>query len=343
MKKIAVVLLLVFAVLLLSERVGESTGRHAEGVSGNYSLTLKHDGLQREYIVFVPSGYTAEDEVSLVLALHGGGGNIKDADNYFGLSEKAEEEGFILVYPQGTGNEVLGTKYGSWNAWECCEPALSNNVDDVGFIAKLIKEIKTNYSIDSKRVYVTGMSNGGQMSYKLACELSNVVAAVAPVGSIVYSENCEGERLVPIIHLQGVEDKCSLWEGGVCSECMTSFFNRIGVPGEFSKGRSCLSVEGYVELWRKRNACASERTVTYQERGAVCYEYEDCGADVVFCKDESLGHAWPGRETNSAAACEKNPNGVLCRAWVEEIEGDPSVDLPANDMIWDFFMAHPFE
>ena len=119
----------------------------------------------------------------LVVVLHGGGGNAENIEEVTGFSEKADEEGFIVVYPDGSGR--LDRYLLTWNAGFCCGYALENNIDDVGFIRALIEYLQEKYAINRNMIYVTGISNGGMMSYRLGAELSDIVAAIAPVaGSI---------------------------------------------------------------------------------------------------------------------------------------------------------------
>ncbi len=124
-----------------------------KGKKGDYNFSLKHDGLERKYLVHVPSNYKKGSKVPLVLVFHGGGSNAENAPYFFGLNEKSNKEGFIVVYPEGTGKKILGKTFASWNAGKCCGDASKNNVDDVGFIRTLIKKLKNDFSIDEKRIY----------------------------------------------------------------------------------------------------------------------------------------------------------------------------------------------
>ncbi|OYT27445.1 MAG: hypothetical protein B6U97_01610 [Candidatus Altiarchaeales archaeon ex4484_96] len=169
---------------------------------GDFSFSIEHDGLDRKYIVYVPTSYDGE-RMPLVLAIHGGAGNAEDSIRYFQLNNLSDQEGFFVVYPEGTGPQIMGRVYGSWNGGNCCGPALDNNVDDVGFIRELIDRITDDYNIDEERIYATGMSNGAIMSYALACHLSDKIAAIAPVGSIGHYRECIQNRLVPVMHFTG--------------------------------------------------------------------------------------------------------------------------------------------
>ena len=127
--------------------------------------TLNYDGIDRIYLLHVPSSYDGLSAVPLVVALHGYSGNGAGLESLTGFSVKANSNNFIVVYPDGTGSTR------SWNAGNCCGQAMTNNVDDVGFISALIDTLSANYNIDSTRIYATGFSNGSMMSYRLAAEL----------------------------------------------------------------------------------------------------------------------------------------------------------------------------
>jgi polyhydroxybutyrate depolymerase len=188
---------------------------------GDYNFTLNHDKLKRKYIVHVPPRYNEATPLPLVLAIHGGGGSAKGSVDYFRFNPLADQENFIVVYPEGIGLDVLGKHFGAWNGGTCCGPPYRQGVDDVQFISKMLDKLTTDYSIDSKRIYATGMSNGAIMSYGLACGLSERIAAIAPVGSIGHLGECVQSRPVPTLHIHGKADPCAIYEG--CDECVSCF------------------------------------------------------------------------------------------------------------------------
>ena len=311
--------------------------------SGDYDFTLEHDGLERFYVVHVPPEYDKNSSTPLFIALHGGGGNARSSPGYFGLNLKSDREGFIVVYPEGTGKKVLGKTFAVWNAGRCCGTALQDNVDDVGFIDSMIDKLKSDFNIDEKRVYATGMSNGAQMVYRLACELSDKIAAIAPSGSQGTFDNCHPERPVPVLHIQGKADPCSLYDGGVCGRCMADFWRKLGIPVQYNSWE-CISIPGYVDGWKTRNGCSGKTNVTFRNKGAICVTHEGCqqNADVTLCTVDGLGHNWPGQKTYGVEACKTNPDGIICNAWKDSV-GPLSQDISANDMIWEFFKEHPME
>lgn len=309
---------------------------------GHKEFTLEHDGLQRKFIIYLPDAYDQQHEYPLVLAIHGGGGTAEGSIHYFELSQKANEENFVIVYPEGIGIPILGKSFGSWNGGNCCGPALKNNVDDVGFIRKMIEQIEGDFRIDPKRIYATGMSNGAIMSYALACELSDKIAAIAPVGSIGHYKECRQKYPVPVLHIHGVDDPCAVYEGCTnCQGCSAKFMKSMGF--KFKENRMDVeSVTSFLDKHRQINGCSETKREIFKNKGATCFEYQNCdnNADVVLCSVEGLGHTWPGRTSYSAKSCDFRPNGFLCKSWINAV-GKLNQDINANDMIWEFFKNHP--
>ena len=150
--------------------------------------SIHFDGYNRTYLLHLPSGYSGMDSIPLVIAMHGGFGSADNLQNQSQLSIKADAENFIVVYPEGVKGGVLNIR--TWNAGWCCGFASLLKINDVGFIDALLDTLINQYSIDTNRIYATGMSNGGFMSYRLACELSDRIAAIAPVASSMSLTSC---------------------------------------------------------------------------------------------------------------------------------------------------------
>lgn len=162
-----------------------------------------------------------------------------------GLSKKADSAGFVVVYPNGTGR--LKNRLLTFNAGNCCGYAMTNKIDDIEFTRKLLDNLNKFVNIDRKRVFATGMSNGGIMSYLLASELSDCIAAIAPVGGPMGTEICTPNRPVSIIHFHGTKDEHAPFHGG----------KGIGISGtEF------YSVEHSIQAWVKSNGCNQEPVIT---------------------------------------------------------------------------------
>ena len=186
--------------------------------------TLQHDGQTRIYWVHVPPNYAdTDDSLSLVVALHGGGGSGPQFESQSKLSEKSDREGFIVVYPDGRQNSgVLGLR--TWNAGACCgQVASSLRTDDVGFIRKLIDKLSVRYRVDPKKVYATGHSNGAMLCYRLACELPDKLAAIAAnSGTIQLKTACRPARVMPILHIHSQLDRNVPYTGALAPKASTN-------------------------------------------------------------------------------------------------------------------------
>jgi len=276
---------------------------------GTHECTLTHDGVERTYLLHVPPEYDRREAMPLVLFFHGGGGTAKHAEAHYGWNEKADKEGFIVVYPNGSG------RIQTWNAMHGCGSALKNNVDDVGFVRELLKNLARSVKFDPARVYATGMSNGAMLTHRLAAEMPRVFAAAAPVaGAIGGKENqsAKEKRIpepgdpVPMMIIHGKEDTNVRYEGGQ--------------SGGIEKNRIDLSVADAVAFWVKTNKCTGKPERV--EKGNVITETyaSTAGNDVVLHSILNGGHAWPGA------------------TMLRRKEKDKSID--ATDAIWEFFAAH---
>jgi polyhydroxybutyrate depolymerase len=192
--------------------------------AGDFELALEHDGRTRTALVHVPEQAGGGRPLPVVLNFHGSGGNARDHREYVRMDTLADREGFIVVYPNGTGwfEEQLLT----WNAGLCCGYAVTEKVDDVGFVRALLDALGTRAPVDPARVYATGLANGAMMSYRLAAQASDRIAAIAPVGgSMVLPERrvgdarpsleVPGRRPVPIMHVHSVDDPRAVYQGGL--------------------------------------------------------------------------------------------------------------------------------
>jgi len=142
--------------------------------------TIAVGDLQRRYRVHVPKSYDAANPTPVVVVFHGGGGNPESMVRLTGMNAKSDEAGSIVVYPFGTG--MLADTLLTFNRGGCCGYAMQRKIDDVGFTRALLDDLATVATVDSKRVFATGLSNGGIMSHYVASELSDRIAAIAPVG-----------------------------------------------------------------------------------------------------------------------------------------------------------------
>ena len=270
---------------------------------------MKHGDEQRSYRVHLPPAYDGKKPLPLVLVLHGGGGEAEGMALITGFNEKADRKGFIAVYPNGTG--ILSGQFLTWNAGNCCGPALDLETDDVGFFRALLEKLKRDFAIDSKRIYVTGLSNGGMMSYRLACELSGEIAAIAPVAGAMNVE-CKPTRPVSVILFHGTEDGHVRYDGGE-PLVQADWHLRTDRP-----------VKETASLWAKFNGC-SPKAQTSVKGNVIMERYRGCreGTEVVVYTIKGEGHSWPG--------------GRRWAPWASL----PTREISATDLIWEFFANHP--
>ncbi|MCZ7529881.1 MAG: polyhydroxybutyrate depolymerase [Acidimicrobiia bacterium] len=252
------------------------------------SVTLAVDGRNREYRVFTPASAVGERDLAAVLVLHGGAGSIEGTVEQTGFDEVAAEEGFLAVYPQGNETRLsLGDLTGyTWKAGGCCGEGASD-ADDVSFLVAVIDDLVAINGVDPNQVYVTGISNGGMMAYRLACDASESVAAIAPVSATLFTTDCAPSAPVSLLHIHGLEDDNVLFEGGR---------NRKGLV----KQDRPPVLDG-IDTFLAANDCSSEVSVTDGE-AVVAETWSDCAADsaVELVTIASGGHSWPGGEAVGA-------------------------------------------
>jgi polyhydroxybutyrate depolymerase len=261
-------------------------------------VDLQHDGNARSYEIYVPSAYDEETPLPVVLNFHGFTSSGPLQQDGTKMNELAEREGFLVAYPNGLDN--------SWNAGVCCGRSAELGVDDVGFTRAVIEDLGVRGCIDRARVYATGMSNGGFLSHRLACEAADVIAAAAPVAAVlgIDATACNPVRPVPIIHLHGTADPLVPFDGGGLADSQ--------------------SVEDSVSGWMTRNGCTGEPEATFENGAATCETVDACAGDasVTLCRIEGAGHCWPGQP---------------CPERLGSIVGEPTFDIDANEAMWELF------
>ena len=303
----------------------------AQPAQADDSVPLEWGGQRRPFIVHVPPGKTGES-LPVVLVLHGGGGNAENMRAMTGMNDVADKHGFIAVYPEGYGSPILD-RMRTWNAGDCCGPAVKKQSDDVGYIAAVIDGLVKAYKIDESRVYATGHSNGAMMSYRLACELSYQIAAIAPNAGQRTVEGCKFKRPVPVLHMHGTQDPCALYDGGEkCGGCFSKFLRFSA-----EEDRSCLPVRSVVQDVAKLNGCEMTTEVTLQKGALTCEQYK-CGAqaNVSLCSFAGMGHRWAGASDKGPSVCAKEPDKKICNRY-EEIVGPGNNDADAGELAWAFF------
>ncbi len=266
-------------------------------------------GTSRSFRVYVPTSYRAQEPAALVFMFHGGFGSGEQFQSSANMDAVAEREGFVTVYPDGSG--VVRT----WNAGDCCGHAQDEDVDDVAFVRALIAHLEASLCVDPKRIYASGMSNGAMLSHRLACELADRIAAIAPVAGTMMIANCAPTRPVPVLQIHGTADANVPWDGG----------EGCGVAGV-----SFTSVPDTMDAWAGYNECSGPASDWLQEGDGSCTAQGSCaaGADVVLCAVDGGGHDYPGAEPRA--------DQVVCDG-----DGGESQSFSAAEVTWRFFAAHP--
>lgn len=245
----------------------------------------------------------------VVIYLHGGGGSIKSA--YIdGLDDAADQLGFILAIPAATRVKwgPLASRWngGEWAGGQCCGSA-----DDVGFISKMIDEVTKQFHADPTRIYATGISNGGLMTNRVACELADKIAAVATVAPAALPERCAPSRPISIMDIHGTGDLCNPFDGSVPT----------GACGKTDYKR--MSPKEVVDAWRRINGCSEGPA--RETRGSLAFSKYPCrdNSEVLFCKVEGMGHTWPSGSQYLSA----------------RLVGPVSHEISMRDL-WEFFQRH---
>ncbi|MCZ7542576.1 MAG: hypothetical protein M5R40_03120 [Anaerolineae bacterium] len=266
---------------------------------GNYRAQINMAGLPREYRIHIPASYDPATPTALVVSLHPFGSSPAEQEAISGMSEKADEAGFVVAYPQALGDPPR---------WQFVGDDPTRQSLDLEFIRVMIRLLQERLNIDPARVYVTGFSNGGGLAHVLGCELSDMVAAIAPVaGTYVVPDDyiCLPMRPVPVVAFHGTGDDTLPYDG---------------------IEDTLLPVRDWADGWAARNGCAETPAVAY-EVGAITGEtWGDCqdGADVTLYSIEGFGHFYPRTGQIPGTSFEL-----------------PTADANATDLIWAFFEAHP--
>ena len=273
---------------------------------GDYRFSFVHDGMTREYLVHVPKSYHGQATPMLV-ALHGGGGDadFQADDSKYKLISKSERAGFIAVFPNGYSRFPSGI-LATWNAGTCCGKAEEERIDDVGFIREVVHRVERQASIDPRRIFATGMSNGAMMSWRLACEAPEI-RAIAPVEGTDNTTACKPSHPVPVIEFHAADDPNVPFNGGV--GVGPSHTNFTSVPATQAK---------WVQL--DRADPTATRVLTVPAAHCDLHAAKPGGAPVELCVTDTGGHSWPGGGTQQGRK-------------------QPSMAISANDLMWNFFSS----
>lgn len=248
----------------------------AEG--SHKTIELKHGGIVRSYVIYEPV-QLEKKSVPVMLVLHGGTGSAKHSIETMGFEKVADKEKFYVVFANGTGT-VFGSDRRVWNAGDCCAAAVRKNIDDVGFIQKLLEDVKSKYNVDAKRFYVTGMSNGAMMAYRLICELPNTFAAAIPVaGAVVVDKKCEHGSEVALMHVHGLKDESVPFLGGQSKGLVRALYKP--------------TIES-LTIFSKMKNCNEPKTSPLSDGDEVLDFYCGTNPPMKLVKLKNMPHAWPG-------------------------------------------------
>lgn len=284
---------------------------------GDYGRKMVWQKLTRFYKFRVPVGYRKDKPIPVMLILHGGGGYPGAVRYQTDFDKLADREGFIAVFPAGHHSNFTDRLL-QWNDGRPTtkDPSF-NMIDDVGFVAALLDDVAKYFNIDKNRVYATGISNGSMMTYRLACELSDRIAAIATVSG----QRAVGEygqkplRSISVMHFHGKKDKFALYDGGAPK---VSFFES-----------GLKSVQETIQTWVAHNGCSAKQLKTERLGQAVITYYGACNDnnEVILVTLEDGGHTWPG--------------GKMVVSEIKYKTGPVNQDISSMEMIWEFFKKHP--
>jgi polyhydroxybutyrate depolymerase len=271
--------------------------------------TIMSQGIQRTYLLYTPGRYTENKPTPLVIAFHGGRSNPQRLAMTTDFNTLADREGFIVAYPAGVNQ--------NWNDGRASEGLPQQ--DDVAFVSTMIDHIQTLRSIDRSRIYATGISNGGFMTQRLACELSQKIAAFAAIAATfpaALADRCRPNKIVPILMMHSPDDRFVPWQGGTM------------VRGQ---GGVILSFPQTVDFWKTNNKCTSSQPVKSlgqavedgTEVTITRFTGKTPKTEVISVRIDGGGHTWP--------------SGTGQPEW---LVGKTSQKLNASQSIWDFFKRH---
>lgn len=278
--------------------------------SGRIDLTIEtEDGRTRTAHLYVPRNLS-DGPVPLLVGLHGGTGWGEQFERSSGFDALADQHGFVVAYPDGVGVGPKGDSLRTWNGGVCCGPAAKQEVDDVAFVRDLVDEVERRYEIDPDRVFATGHSNGMILAYRLACEASDVFAAVAGQAGTLGVEACHPSRPISLLHVHGSADANIPVDGG---------------PGQGISAVDFPSPREGVAAFAEADGCPTEPDASVSGKVAT-QTWSPCGdgTEVQFVTVAGADHGWMG-STSSLHA-----DGL-----------HPSKDFDTTAAVWDFLAAHP--
>lgn len=268
-----------------------SSGRH----------TLLHDGRVRSYELYLPNDASRSEKIPLVIALHGAPGYGANMAEFSGLRELAESEGFIALFPDGTSWQ--DPHFLNWNAGTCCGYATDNNIDDLGFLRRLIERAIADYNADAERVYLAGFSKGGMMAYYFACRHAEHLAGIAVIAGAFNLTECNPSRSLDVLIVHGRLDEAIPYGGDIPR---TMPMLRVGED---------RPVAYAVEFWRRVNHCHALDTKTTKQYEITDFACFRSALRLIALPAE--GHTWPGAREGLVGAMRSTSGFSVNRAMWE--------------------------
>ena len=293
---------------------------------------FNHNGLNREYYLYRPVGI--QDNAPLVFVLHGYSGSANGMIGYSAMNAVADENGFAVCYPQGMSDQ---SGYNFWNVGYAFHQ--NEIVDDVDFLSTLANHLQNEYNLDSQNTYSTGFSNGGDMSYMLACQASDVFRAIAPVAGCMMEEiyNTCDTSPVPVFEIHGTNDGVTLWDGDMQNNDGWGAY---------------LSTEDGINFWIENNGCLRSEDINLpnpendgsyiiHRRNYVCNE----DAEVWLYEVVNGGHDWPGASGNFDinASAEIWNFFTMYMFSLGDVNGDSNIDILDVVQIVNLILAGEFQ
>ena len=285
---------------------------------GDYRESITIDGRERTYFLHILQGFQQEKGYPLVIALHGGEGTGEKFASQTKFSTKADKEGFIVVYPDGIDN--------GWADGRGKTEAEKQGVNDVKFIRELVSHLRSKLPINNEKIYATGVSNGGMMTYRLGCDAADIFAAIGPdIANLPepMKDKCKPANPIPLVAINGLADPLIPYEGGEC----------CGREGSLLGGQGgvVLSTIETLKIFAQANKCATAYTaqtlpiIVDDGTSVEKRTYNNCpaGKEVISYVVSGMGHVWP-----------PNP------AEAPRISGPTSNNINATDVMWEFFKGH---
>lgn len=287
--------------------------KRASVEAGWSARTLVSGGQDRCYYVYAPPGYDSAGPAPVVFSFHGFLSNPESQALITGWHKLADQEGFVVAYPQG---KKFPQRWNAGATWG------DSDVDDVQFFRDMLEDLSTTAAIDRSRVYINGFSNGGGMTVRLGCDAADLLAAMGTVaGAVVSMDDCKPAQPVPAMAFHGTADPIVPYEGGQMHSRLLRWAGGLtNAPTYF------VGAEDWVAAWAEGNGCDSTPAAIPPQGDAHGVRYTSCDdeAAVVFFAIDGGGHTWPG-------------------GWPIPGVGKTSQDINATAELWEFFQGYHLE